>query len=72
MLIKNKTKRTFAASTLNTKLQSHTKSIKIHLFWERGADIETSQKFSSHTGVIYKLVLDSVKSLNTIFEVIEY
>ena len=47
--------------------------IQNHLFfWESEAALETFQKFSSHIWVIYKLVLESVKSLNSIFEVMEY
>ena len=47
--------------------------IQNHLFfWESEADLETFQKFSSHIWVIYKLVLESVKNLNPIFEVMEY
>ena len=41
-------------------------------FWQREADLETFQKLSSRIGVLYKLVLGSVKILNWIFRVTEY
>ena len=41
-------------------------------FWESEAKLETLQKLSPYTGVFYKFVLKSAKTLNRIFWAMEY
>lgn len=48
------------------------RQIQNHFSLESKTDLEIFQKISAHIGVIYKPVLESVKTLNPIFEVTEY
>ena len=42
------------------------------MYYTTEADLETFEKLSSHIGILYKLILEPVKSLNRILWVTEY